>query len=98
MSLTPPERETHIWYNEDEDTTKAETSIRTHLTKLRKSGLRLVGTKTQDGDDILWRFEGKGDLMQFPREKIKRNISEEARAAASERLRNMARGRKDARV
>ena len=70
MGLTPNQRETHIWYNEDEDVTYAETAIRRHLTKLRsRPGLTLVRAIRHEGEVIVWRFEGKGDLIQFPRGK-----------------------------
>jgi hypothetical protein len=91
MSLTAPERETVINFNDDEKIAYVYTAQRYMITKLnRNPAAVLVESGTHEG--TAWaRFEIPASLVSFRSGHVKRVLTDEQRKAAGDRLRNVRR-------
>jgi hypothetical protein len=86
VSLTAPERETIITLNDEDETAEIWTAQRPWITKLRKNP---AATLLEEGkhDGSAWaRFEVPKALISVRSKRVKRDLTEEQRQAARERL------------
>jgi hypothetical protein len=86
VSLTAPERETIITLNDEDETAEIWTAQRPWITKLRKNP---AATLLEEGkhDGSVWaRFEVPKALISVRSKRAKRDLTEEQRQAARERL------------
>jgi hypothetical protein len=91
MSLTEPERETVINLNDDETVAYIYSAQRSIITKLRKNP---AATLVEEGkhDGSAWaRFELPASLLSFRSGHVKRQLTDEQRAALGNNLRNVRR-------
>lgn len=86
MSLTAPERETIVTFNDEDDHAEIWTAQRPVITKLKKNeAATLIGEGKHDGS--AWaQFRLPAELISFRSKKIKRELTPEQRAALAERL------------
>jgi hypothetical protein len=87
LSLTAPERETIIVFNDEDDTATIWTAQRPWITKLRKNpAAKLIEEGNHDGS--VWaEFELPKELVSFRSARVKRELTAEQRAELGERLR-----------
>lgn len=97
QGYTRDERETVILYSELDNAWSISTNVRKHITKLQKrSDLYKVIREEKDEEtgrtiyiEVLVDDLANVTLSPFPRPKVKREMTEEERKAASERMRLM---------
>lgn len=86
VSLTAPERETIITFNDEDDTALIYTAQRRIITRLKKNeAATLIEEGVHDGS--VWaRFEMPAQLISFRSTRVKRELSEEEKEGLRERI------------
>jgi hypothetical protein len=89
MPLTAPERETVITFSDDWDTAHIYTAQRRVITRLKKNpAANLIEEGSFEGSP--WaRFEIASSLVSFRSTRVRRELTEEQRAAAADRMRRV---------
>jgi hypothetical protein len=86
MSLTPPERETIITFNDEDETARVWTAQPPWITKLRNNPAATLLDEGKHGTSAGAEFEVPKELLTIRSKKVKRRLTPEQRQAASDRL------------
>lgn len=92
MSLTPPERETIITLNDEDETAHVWTAQRPVITKLKRNPSATLLDEGKHDGSVWAEFELPKGLLSFRTTRAKRTLTPEQREVLAERMRALHQG------
>lgn len=92
MSLTPPERETIITLNDEDDVAHIWTAQRPMITKLRRNAAATLLSEGKHDGSVWAEFEVPKALVSIRTKRVKRELTPEQREVLAERMRTLHHG------